>query len=85
VIAGEDHLQGDDAFEPALGSFVNDAHRAAAQDAEDLVAGDHHRLVGGLARPFRRLIDRFCELGATAAASTVAAPGAGVAVEPTCE
>ena len=40
VVAGQDHLQGDEAVEPDLAGLVDDAHAAAAQLAEDLVAGD---------------------------------------------
>ena len=40
VIAAEDHLEGDDAVEAGLAGLVHDAHSAAAEDAEDLVAGD---------------------------------------------
>ena len=40
VLAGQDHLEGDEAVEPDLPGLVDDAHAAAAQLAEDLVAGD---------------------------------------------
>ena len=40
VVAGQDHLEGDDAVEPELPGLVDDAHAAAAQLPEDLVAGD---------------------------------------------
>ena len=40
VRAGQDHLQGDGAVEPDLAGLVDDAHAAAAQLAQDLVAGE---------------------------------------------
>jgi hypothetical protein len=40
MVAGEDHLQGDDAVELELAGPLDDAHAAAAQLSEDLVAGD---------------------------------------------
>ena len=39
VVAGQDHLQGDDAVERELPGLVDDAHAAAAQLAQDFVAG----------------------------------------------
>ena len=40
MIAGQDHLEGDDAIEPQLASLVDDPHAAPAQLSENLVAGD---------------------------------------------
>ena len=47
VAAGQDHLEGDDAVEPELAGLVDDAHAAAAQLAQDLVAGDATAAEGG--------------------------------------
>ena len=38
VLAGQDHLQGDGAVESDLAGLVDDAHAAAAEFAQDLVA-----------------------------------------------
>ena len=43
VDAGQDHLQGTGAVQPDLPGLVDDAHAAAAQLAQDLVAGDDRR------------------------------------------
>ena len=51
VGAGQDHLQGAGAVEPDLAGLVDDAHAAAAQLAQDLVAGDGG---GRAAAPLRR-------------------------------
>ena len=40
VLAGQDHLQGDGAVEPDLAGLVDHAHAAAAELAQDLVAGE---------------------------------------------
>src|SRR5438105_4885025 len=44
VLGGEDHLEGDDAFEAQVPGLVDNAHAAAAQLARNLVTG--HRLAG---------------------------------------
>ena len=41
VAAGQDHLEGDEAVEADLPGLVDDAHAAAAELAEDLVARQH--------------------------------------------
>ena len=46
VRAAEDHLQGDVASQANLPRLVDDAHAAAAQHLEDLIAG-HGRPFGG--------------------------------------
>ena len=51
MVAGQDHLQGDEAVEPDLAGLVDDAHAAAAQLAEDLVAGDLGEGLGTRAGP----------------------------------
>ena len=55
VLAGQDHLQGDDAVERDLPGLVDDAHAAAAELAEDFVAGDIYTGNGvGSRRRFQR-------------------------------
>ena len=44
--AGQDHLEGDLALERELAGAKDDAHAAAAEDAEQLVAGDRLDVVG---------------------------------------
>jgi hypothetical protein len=38
MVAGQDHLEGDDAVEADLAGLVHNAHAAPAQLAEDLIA-----------------------------------------------
>ena len=49
VAAAQDHLEGDEAVEAELAGLVDDAHAAAAQLAQHLVAGDGRRRKGGRA------------------------------------
>ena len=55
MLAAEDHLQRDDPGRLELLGLVDDAHAAAAEDAEQVVAGDAGELVRlggrGAARP----------------------------------
>ena len=43
IMACQNHLQGDDAIELKLPGLVHNAHAAAAQDAQNLVAGDRRQ------------------------------------------
>ena len=77
-LAGQDHLERDQAIEAELPGLVDDAHAAAAQLAEDFIAGDvgagssrlSRRIATGGRSPFvitvlaaHRLLDRGRTLG----------------------
>ena len=50
VPAGENHLEGDEPIQPRLPGLVDDAHAAAAQLREDLVAGNLREFTRSLSR-----------------------------------
>ena len=41
IFAGENHLERHEALEVDLAGLVNPSHPTAAQDAQDLITGDH--------------------------------------------
>ena len=51
VGTGKDHLQGDQAIQPDMPGFVDDAHAAAADLGDDLVARDGRPAIGLDRRP----------------------------------
>jgi len=39
VVAGQDHLESDDSLQRQITCLIDDPHAAAAQEAQDLIAG----------------------------------------------